>query len=106
MQPKENTGMIRYFLLVRLARIGHNSSFAWSRPRLMLASRDIPAFDSRRKQNCLLALARPHKKQDRSPVFYVVRLARIELASRPWQGRILPLNHSRNESYPSKGSPL
>jgi hypothetical protein len=25
-----------------------------------------------------------------------VRLGRIELPSRPWQGRILPLNHSRN----------
>ena len=24
-----------------------------------------------------------------------VRVARIELASRPWQGRVLPLNHTR-----------
>lgn len=25
----------------------------------------------------------------------VVRVARIELASQPWEGRILPLNHTR-----------
>lgn len=27
-----------------------------------------------------------------------VRSARIELASRPWQGRILPLNHDRTHT--------
>ncbi len=26
----------------------------------------------------------------------VVRAGRIELPSRPWQGRVLPLNHARN----------
>ena len=26
---------------------------------------------------------------------FFVRVARIELASQPWEGRILPLNHTR-----------
>lgn len=30
--------------------------------------------------------------------FYVVRVGRIELPSRPWQGRVLPLNHARLRS--------
>ncbi len=28
----------------------------------------------------------------------VVRLGRIELPSHPWQGRVLPLNHSRKNT--------
>jgi hypothetical protein len=32
----------------------------------------------------------------------VVRVARIELASQPWEGRILPLNHTRMFSYFNK----
>lgn len=31
--------------------------------------------------------------------FIFVRIQRIELWSRPWQGRILPLNHTRNENH-------
>ena len=27
-----------------------------------------------------------------------VRVGRIELPSHPWQGRVLPLNHTRNKS--------
>ena len=27
---------------------------------------------------------------------FKVRVGRIELPSRPWQGRVLPLNHTRN----------
>ena len=28
--------------------------------------------------------------------FFLVRAGRIELPSRPWQGRVLPLNHARS----------
>ncbi len=36
--------------------------------------------------------------------FYFVRVGRIELPSRPWQGRILPLNHTRKFSDYNKES--
>ena len=32
------------------------------------------------------------------------RLERIELSSQPWQGRVLPLNYSRNHCQASTGS--
>ncbi len=37
--------------------------------------------------------AREHEKSHK------VRAARIELASQPWQGRVLPLNHARNNFH-------
>ncbi len=37
----------------------------------------------------------PHEES-----FYsLVRVGRIELPSHPWQGRVLPLNHTRNETF-------
>ena len=36
----------------------------------------------------------PHKSPLSGALF--VRAGRIELPSRPWQGRVLPLNHARN----------
>lgn len=48
-------------------------------------------FDSPREHT----LALPAKSVARKARF-VVRVGRIELPSRPWQGRILPLNHTRN----------
>lgn len=35
----------------------------------------------------------------------MVRVARIELASQPWEGRVMPLNHTRVEP-PSGIEPL
>ncbi len=35
---------------------------------------------------------------------YLVRIGRIELPTRPWQGRVLPLNHIRYEGHHSTGS--
>ena len=43
-----------------------------------------------------LAYPAQKKKRPRKGVFSFVRVGRIELPSHPWQGRVLPLNHTRN----------
>ena len=56
----------------------------------------LPSFDSPRKQRLLLALAAHNEKPAHQVlVFHYVRPGRIELPSRPWQGRVLPLNDGR-----------
>jgi hypothetical protein len=49
-----------------------------------------------RKQSSLLAY--PHQKAPQE-LFDFVRVARIGLASQPWEGRMLPLYHTRNINF-------
>ncbi len=46
---------------------------------------------------CACTLLYPHNKKSPEGLL-IVRVPRIELGSRPWQGRILPLNHTRKHS--------
>ena len=50
-------------------------------------------FDSRAEM--LPSISLPAQK---IVLLFFVRVARIELASQPWEGRILPLYHTRNIS--------
>ena len=43
------------------------------------------------------------KRHSKGVSFHFVRVRRIELLSQPWQGRVLPLNHTRDHFYLRRG---
>jgi hypothetical protein len=86
----ENTKHSRSFALDFLA----HSSQQNLRPSRTSQGDIAPTFDSPREQSSLLALpARAKRPEGR---FAFVRVGRIELPSQPWEGRVLPLNDTRN----------
>src|SRR3989338_7844087 len=75
---------------------------------LVLANREArlraPSGEGLSGENQWAALCAAHELALKKPsIFILVRVGRIELPSHPWQGRILPLNHTRLRPPPRAG---
>lgn len=69
----------------------HPASTKYPRPRLTVALRHVPAFDSPRKPSSWLA----HPAQLKMPnkwAFLIVRDGRIELPISVWKTEVIPFN--------------